>query len=135
MRSAMCINIGMARPKRDIKPIRIWLIHAIEQPHLATIASETFGISRHTVNRILNDLIKEGLIESEGRTQARTYKLRVLASVRQKMPVTSDLKEDVVWRQLLVPHFAEVRPNVRDICQFGFTEMFSNVVAHSGATE
>jgi len=131
----MCINRYMARPSKERIRLRDWFIRNISEPHLASKAAELFQCSRQTANRELNALVGEGLILATGKTQARIYKLKTLASVGKSFAVTPDLKEDVVWRQELAAHFADVRSNVRDICQYGFTEMFNNAVSHSNATE
>src|ERR1039458_4643601 len=127
----MCINRSMARPLKERMRLREWFIQNISQPHLASMAAALFHCSRQTANRELNALVSEGLIVASGRTQARTYQLKILASVGKSFAVTPELKEDVVWRQELAAHFADVRSNVRDICQYGFTEMFNNAVSHS----
>ncbi len=42
------------------------------------------------------------------------------------------LKEDRVWRDLFVEKMEQVPAEVRDICQYGFTEMLNNALDHSG---
>ena len=41
------------------------------------------------------------------------------------------MAENQVWRQELASHLADIKDNVLEICQFGFTEMLNNVAAHS----
>ena len=130
----MCIYSAMARPSDDRTTLRKWLIEHVESQHLASTAAKLFAISRQTATREINNLVAEGVVTASGKTQGRKYSLSLLAWVNKEIPVTPDLKEDVVWRQELAPHFADARPNVRDACQYGFTEMFNNVVAHSGAS-
>jgi hypothetical protein len=45
------------------------------------------------------------------------------------------LNEDTIWKTDIAPRLGTLRPNVRQICQYGFTEMVNNVIAHSGSTE
>ena len=39
----------------------------------------------------------------------------------------------MVWREHMQPLLVDVPSNVVNICYYGFTEMFNNVVEHSGA--
>jgi anti-sigma regulatory factor (Ser/Thr protein kinase) len=125
----------MARPNIEPIELRRWLIHNIEEPHLTSIAARQFAISRQTVNRVLIEMGKEGIISASGVTKARVYKLKRMAWVGKSFKVSPELKEDVVWRQDLASSIGELPSNVRDICQYGFTEMFNNVLAHSDANE
>ena len=45
------------------------------------------------------------------------------------------LDEDKVWRQDISPNLNELLPNVRQICQYGLTEMLNNAFAHSASKE
>jgi anti-sigma regulatory factor (Ser/Thr protein kinase) len=130
----MCINIPMARPQLERIQVRNWLIENLGEPHLASQAASMLGISRQTANRILNELVKEGLVNASGRTQARKYEAKMLDFVQKAFAVSPELKEDTVWRQEIAPHLGDLPPNVRDICQYGFTEMLNNVLSHSQAS-
>jgi anti-sigma regulatory factor (Ser/Thr protein kinase) len=44
-----------------------------------------------------------------------------------------DLDEDAVWRHDFSPHLEGVGSNVRQICQYGFTEMVNNAIEHSAS--
>jgi anti-sigma regulatory factor (Ser/Thr protein kinase) len=49
--------------------------------------------------------------------------------------VDAALNEDKIWRTDIAPRLGALTPNVRRICQYGFTEMANNVIAHSGSRE
>jgi anti-sigma regulatory factor (Ser/Thr protein kinase) len=49
--------------------------------------------------------------------------------------VDAALDEDKIWRMDIAPRLGALTPNVRRICQYGFTEMVNNVIAHSGSRE
>jgi anti-sigma regulatory factor (Ser/Thr protein kinase) len=53
----------------------------------------------------------------------------------QTYTVDAALDEDRIWRTDIAPRLGELPPNVRRICQYGFTEMVNNVIAHSGSKE
>ncbi|MCK4298308.1 MAG: DUF4325 domain-containing protein, partial [Planctomycetes bacterium] len=44
------------------------------------------------------------------------------------------LEEDRVWRESFSPTLSLLRTNVLRLCHYGFTEIFNNVLDHSGAT-
>ncbi|MBT3553371.1 MAG: DUF4325 domain-containing protein [Rhodospirillaceae bacterium] len=104
--------------------------------HPADIGSLTiqeFGLSRTSVNRYVLRLIEEGLLEAEGNTRARRYKLRNIVSVGFSIKLSFGLFEDAIWRDRILPEMKDVPQNVVDICQYGFTEMLNNAIDHSAS--
>lgn len=99
----------------------------------AQIASE-FGLSRQVTNARMQALVKEGLIEAQGSTRARIYRLRVLAEVTRAY-LREGLHEDLVWREVFLPRVVDLPENVRDIWYYGVTEMVNNAIDHSGSAE
>jgi len=99
----------------------------------ARLASE-FGLSRQVANGFLQSLIRDGLIEAEGSTRARVYRLKTLLALDHAFP-RQGLQEDVVWREEFAPAVADLPENVRDIWHFGVTEMINNAIDHSGSPE
>ncbi|MEK6324550.1 MAG: DUF4325 domain-containing protein [Acidobacteriota bacterium] len=93
-----------------------------------------FGLSRQVANGYLQTLIREGLIEAEGTTRARVYRLKTLAEANQKYQ-REGLQEDVVWREGFAPAVGDLPENVRDIWLYGVTEMVNNAIDHSGSAE
>jgi anti-sigma regulatory factor (Ser/Thr protein kinase) len=115
--------------------LRDWLIQALDKPSdvpIITMAVHEFGVSRRTVYRELRKMTEEGLVTAHGRTRARHYNLRQIKRFSETVQVTPD-SEDVVWRQKLAPLVGDLPRNVQRICQHGFTEMFNNVLDHSGS--
>jgi anti-sigma regulatory factor (Ser/Thr protein kinase) len=99
----------------------------------AQVASE-FDLSRQVANGYMQALIKEGLIEAEGSTRARVYRLQILAEANHAYP-REGLQEDLVWRRDFRPLVADLPENVRDIWHYGVTEMVNNAIDHSGSAE
>ncbi len=111
---------------------RFILENAAEHPKdLVATTGAKFGISRPAVLRHIQKLAGEERLTIEGKTRDRRYSPKPLAEVDFSLPITQDLKEDVVWRQRIRPLLTDVARNVVDICQYGFTEMVNNVVDHS----
>ena len=101
---------------------------------IARRAASEFGITRQAVNKHLSNLIKEKALVEAGNTRNRTYKLCPIAEARKVYALTSDLQEDVVWRNDVLQILAGLPENVIDIWSYCFTEMFNNAIDHSGAT-
>lgn len=100
---------------------------------IASIATKTLGVSRTTVNNYLKKLESEGLVEGEGNTKARTYKLKTLDKEVWGVSIKENTEEDVIWREYMLPKFKNIPQNILDILQYGFDEMMNNVIDHSGS--
>ena len=93
---------------------------------------QEFGLSRTSVNRYLRRLIDEGLLTATGKTYARRYALKDFTEIVFTIDnITRASSEDAIWRFRLLPHVKDIPINVLNICQYGFTEMFNNVIDHS----
>ena len=102
--------------------------------HVAAHLASEFGLSRQVANGYLQNLIREGLIEAEGTTRARVYRLKTLVEAHHAYP-REGLQEDVVWRQEFAPTVSKLPENVRDIWHYAATEMVNNAIDHSGSPE
>ena len=92
------------------------------------------GLSRQVANSYLQALLREGLVDAEGTTRARIYRLKLLAEVERRYP-REGLQEDLVWRELIAPAVVRLPENVRNIWYYASTEMINNAIDHSGASE
>ena len=101
---------------------------------IARLTTERFHISRATAANHIGALVREGLLNASGNTKARSYQLRVLASMDVVLVITPGLEEDVVWRNEIAHLLADIPENALQICQYGFGEMLNNVVSHAEAT-
>lgn len=101
---------------------------------VGTRLAQSMGVSRQVANGYLQALVRDGLVEAEGTTRAKVYRLKILAAVERSYP-REGLEEDVVWRELVAPVVAALRQNVRDIWNYASTEMINNAIDHSGASE
>lgn len=99
----------------------------------ARLANE-FGLSRQVANGYLKTMVHEGLLDAEGTTRARVYRIRTLTEAARNYPCDG-LQEDLVWRELIAPVVARFPENVRDIWHYATTEMINNAIDHSGAPE
>lgn len=109
------------------------LAHVTEHPtDIARMTGEKFAISRQAVNPYIRKLIQEDLLISEGTTRKK-YSLKHSADYEFTLKVSADLEEDVVWRKEIWPRLKHLKPNVVEICHYGFTEMLNNVIDHAEA--
>ena len=115
------------------KEIHDFIMHNIEE-HPSSIShavTEKFGVSRQSVYRHLQQLVRQGLLTEEGSTRNKRYEFKPIIEKDVPIQITSGLEEDMVWRQNLSPLLKDTKPNVLGICHYGFTEMFNNVIEHS----
>ncbi len=113
---------------------RILAIIAEDGHGVAVRAAEEFGLSRQAVHGHLQGLLRAGEIEAEGKTRARVYRLATLGEVVRRY-TREGLREDIVWREMFAPVVEALSKNVRDIWQYGVTEMVNNAIDHSGSVQ
>jgi anti-sigma regulatory factor (Ser/Thr protein kinase) len=112
--------------------IRHYILTACRDKSLnvAADAARQFGISRQAAVRHLHALEEEGLVKSEGMKNVKRSRLVAIQKEFWKFRLAG-LREDVVWQDHIAPLLADLPQNVRDIWQFGVTEMINNAVDHS----
>ncbi len=99
-----------------------------------TISKQTcdhFQITKPTVLKYMNELVKADIIEKQGSNRYPNYQL--VKTVHEWKYPNQNLEEDVLWRKNLGPLLGDLNSNVKEICQYGFTEMVNNVIDHSDA--
>ena len=98
---------------------------------VGSLAARQFAGSRTTVSNYLKRLVSEGYLEAAGKINSRSFKLKYridFAGVENIQPTS---QEDVVWRDRMRPLMDGLPNNVIDLCQYGFSEIFNNVIDHS----
>lgn len=101
---------------------------------IAKLVSETYGITRQAASRYLRGLVEKGALVADGNTRERFY----LLSTKTKgwsLKIAEHADEELVWRTYVSPLLEGMQDNVVNICYFGFTEMFNNVIDHSEGDE
>ena len=99
----------------DKNTIRLRALELIstDGQRVGTRLAQSAGLSRQVANGYLRTLVKEGLVEAEGTTRAKVYRLKPLAEVERHYP-REGLQEDLVWRELISPVVARLPHN--DAC-------------------
>jgi len=98
--------------------------------NITRLTQERFQLSRPAVMMYINDLISKRAIEVIGATKDREYKPLSVLQKDSSYFISNQLAEDRIWKEFseLAIDFTD---NVRNICQFGFTEIVNNAIEHS----
>lgn len=124
---------GVRRPSRQNRDIRQFIIDNVSSHagNIATYTAESLGISRVTANRYLQALVAEGLLTFTGNTKARVYSVEWYISDAHQFSLAEFREEDVIYRDYIEPHIADMPDNIKEIVQHGCTEMINNAIDHS----
>lgn len=106
------------------------ITNVLDNPNQITQQTcEHFGITKPTVLKYLKELDRDRIVEKTGSNRYPKYKL--VQTKKRWEYKNEDLEEDIIWRNDISPYLKSINANVRDICQYGFTEMVNNVIDHS----
>jgi STAS-like domain of unknown function (DUF4325) len=100
---------------------------------IVRLTAAKFSCTRQAVHKHLQRIIAEGAVTESGQTRNKRYQLAPLVEWNKRYALGATLAEDPVWRGDVVPLLGKLPDNVLGIWQYGFTEMFNNVLDHSGA--
>lgn len=100
---------------------------------IARVAAEKFACTRQAVHKHLQRLVADGSVVVSGQTRSKRYELAALVGWSRQYQLSDGLAEDAVWRTDVAPLLGKLPENVLGIWHYGFTEMFNNVIDHSGA--
>ncbi len=113
---------------------------------LVRFTAEHFKVTVQAVQKHITQLIKRGELKKEGKTRSSIYLLasaaiatpppqRNATEAHWAFPVAATLSEQDVWDSALKERLAQFPENIREIVEYGFTEMVNNVKDHAMATE
>lgn len=125
----------MSKVRVGGEPVRKYLIENLsEHPSdIVRMTAEKFSCTRQAVHKHLQRLISEGAVIQSGQTRSKRYQLAPLVQWNKLYELGTALAEDAVWRGDVAPLLGKLPENVLGIWHYGFTEMFNNVIDHSGA--
>ena len=126
----------MSRVRARGEEIRRYILNNVQAnaSNISRLATNRFGVSRQAINYHLKKLVKEGALREKGNTKSRVYGLVPILQWNQSYLVTDGPAEDIVWRNDIDSVLGKLPDNVRDIWDFGFTEMFNNARDHSSGS-
>jgi len=130
-------NDAVARPRsqRTIE-IERFVLENVDRhaSDLSRLTSEHFHINRQAAHRHLSILAKSGEITREGTTKNVRYKAAVKATNSASFQIGPLLEEHKVYSSFFGPELRGLQENVREICEYGATEMMNNAKDHSEGT-
>ena len=126
----------MSKVRIGGEPVRQFILAHVERhpSNVTRLTAEHFDITRQAVHKHLSKLVGQGALVGFGGTRDKRYKLAPLVEWREIYELAAKPTEDAVWRNDISRLLGKLPENVLDIWQYGFTEMFNNVIDHSGAT-
>lgn len=127
----------MTRVRARGEDIRHFIVANVQKhpSDIAKVTAARFDITRQAANKHLKRLVAEKVLSERGKTRNRTYELSPLVESRTGYTITTDLAEDLVWKNDIVPRLGSLPENVVDIWHYGFTEMLNNAIDHSEGSQ
>jgi anti-sigma regulatory factor (Ser/Thr protein kinase) len=113
--------------------IRQFILDNVEHhpKDVVALTSKAFDISRQAVNKHVKRLVDQNALLVRGSTKSSHYILHPLVKWEHIYSLNENLAEDVVWREDIVEFVSDLPANVKDIWQYGFTEILNNAIDHS----
>lgn len=123
----------MARLRKRGEKIRQFILENVENhpKDIVKITSKKFDVSRQAINKHIQFLARQQAIQVHGTTKSRQYLLCPIKELEKTYLLESNLEEDVVWRNDILPLMDELPDNVTGIWSYCFTEIFNNAIDHS----
>ena len=119
--------------KRKDEILKFVAANLKEHPRdIITVTAEHFNVTNSAISQHLRSLIKDGQIEATGKGRSRSFTFKKTTHVFEEV-ITPDLHEDQIWNTRIKPILPELKENITNICHYGFTEMFNNVIDHSAS--
>lgn len=116
--------------------IKEFIINQVGQhpSDLVALISKQFGISRQRAYIYVSREVKRKVLIKIGKTSSTKYFLARGKSIKFKTKITKGLDDYDLWAKNIKPMVSSFPPNVREICTYGFTEIFNNAIDHSEGT-
>jgi hypothetical protein len=122
--------------RSQTESIRGFILDCVaESPRsVARQVAQAYGISRQAANRHLDGLVDDGVLEQDGFTRSKVYRLRRESLLNREIRVTPVLDPERLWDDHIAPVLVNDRAPVRDLCRGAFGEVIRNVMAHAHAS-
>jgi DNA-binding transcriptional ArsR family regulator len=119
--------------KNQAENIRKYILDSLNKypSEIVTKASEKFGVTRMTIHRHLETLIKNKLVIKSGKTKGAKYYLADNLSVMSTYNIDKSISEDYIFDKDFSNLKNELNSNIFDIAEYGITEIVNNAIDHS----
>jgi Signal transduction histidine kinase len=114
-----------------------WLIRevSVSDKGLAKRFAERFGVSRAAASNFIKTNVGNGFLIRTGSSTRPKYALGVNRMLTKSYRINEQLDESLIWANDFLPFLGELKSNVSQICDYGFTEMVNNAKDHSEGDE
>ena len=125
----------MTKVRSGGEPIRKFIIENLDEHpnNIVRLSAEKFNCTRQAIHKHLQKLVADGSVTQAGQTRNKSYRLAPLVQWHKNYTLASGLAEGAVWSADISELLTKLPENVLSIWHYGFTEMFNNVIDHSGA--
>ncbi len=121
--------------KRKDEILKFVISNLKEHPRdIIPVTAEHFMVTNSAISQHLRSLIQQGQIEATGSGRNRSFTFKKTSYLFEEV-ITPDLHEDQIWNARIKPILPELKENISNICHYGFTEMFNNVIDHSDSKD
>jgi anti-sigma regulatory factor (Ser/Thr protein kinase) len=116
--------------------VRDFIIKEIEThaSDIVTLVAKEFGFSRQRAHEYVAREVSKGTLMKVGETRWTRYFLAGSKNIEFSIKIKPGLAEDLVWSKYVKPMLLSYPENIRNICNYSFTEIFNNAIDHSAGT-
>lgn len=98
---------------------------------ITSLTAKKFDITRQAVSHHVRRLVDQNAITVSGPRSRPNYKLVAEYEKDYRYLLDGTIEEDVIWRNIVLPHLGGLPKNVIGIWEYGVTEMINNAIDHS----
>ncbi|QXF36882.1 STAS-like domain-containing protein [Francisella tularensis] len=119
--------------RKKTEQIRIQILKEVNYHSLDLVnhISSMFNISRQSVYRHINNLIKEQKLSFDIIDGKRVYKYGKVRELSKLITINKDVSESDIYANYFIWVEQDLKENVKAIVEYGFTEILNNVIDHS----
>lgn len=102
---------------------------------IVAVTAKKFCVTRTTIHRHLNHLLRQGLVLKSGTTRNVKYAEKNSLNRHMTYKIKQNMSEFHVLQHDFRDIFRQFPENIDDVCVYGFTEILNNALEHSRGSE
>ncbi len=116
--------------------VKDFIIREVENhaSDIVPLVAKEFGFSRQRAHRYVAREVAKGTLIKVGENRWTRYFLAGSKNIEFSIKIKPGLAEDLVWSKYVKPMVLSYPDNIRNICNYVFTEIFNNAIDHSAGT-
>jgi anti-sigma regulatory factor (Ser/Thr protein kinase) len=113
--------------------IRSFLVENIPKHSrdIVAVTAESFGVTRMTVHRHLNRLLRDKKIVKTGTTKGAAYFLKTSLDKTLIFQIDAKTRAEKIWAEYMSEDYSRLPDPVEEICHYAFVQIFNNALLHS----